>query len=414
MSEPIPDMRWYVRKSKNLGLWSRCPFATTHDCPRYYQSLSLLGDAGCTKIEEKEDKKLLAKWNRHALWPKTLEQSTGISSTDNRPSSYHHFCPEVAYDTFHYFATFLAKYTDEIDSELAQKRLSIEDAKSTDPRWFWQFITPQHYSECPLFAPLARADARSQQATPVPAHKRRFTRKTASAPDPITIPSAQHTSVRGSTLSSEHPEDRQIVFISYSHSDSKWLTRFERHLKPLLRGRRINAWSDKRIRTSDRWQEEINLALAASSAAVLLVSPDFLASDFIADQELPVILKGASDNGLRIFSIILSPCAFKEAEFKFMDSKNGPQTTTLSVFQAANPPSKTLAEMKKSEWERTLLQTANEIANLNSPSKGPYEPPQKQNPTRAVNRSGAFGPGDMPPPPQYPADDPRNPDFFGR
>ena len=47
----IPDLLWYIQAGKDKGINGRCPFATVESCPRYYQSLSLLGEAGSTKIE---------------------------------------------------------------------------------------------------------------------------------------------------------------------------------------------------------------------------------------------------------------------------------------------------------------------------------------------------------------------------
>ncbi len=79
MATPKPDFAWYAAESARLGLNSpRCAFASAHTCPRYYQSLSLLGDAGCTPIPKAEDDALKAKWEEHPLhWPTVAEQSTG-------------------------------------------------------------------------------------------------------------------------------------------------------------------------------------------------------------------------------------------------------------------------------------------------------------------------------------------------
>jgi hypothetical protein len=293
----------------------------------------------------------------------------------------------VAYDTFGYFAKFLARYADEIDSDSAHERLNKEGAKTTDPRWFWQFLTPQHYSECPLYSPLARADELSSQQGQLstsgketrPSLKQTSRHRRAEA--------AQIAAVKEEQGRSLNTENKQVLFISYAHCDSKWLTRFQRHLKPLLRGTTIDPWSDRRIKKSDRWHEQIQTALTVSCAAVLFVSPDFLASEYIADYELPVILKGAAEHGVKIFPVIISPCAIKEAEFKFLDAQKGLTSTTLSVFQAANPPTKTLSDMKRADWERVLLDTAKKIANLELLTKASEESPDQRAQTRPEKSS---------------------------
>lgn len=147
------------------------------------------------------------------------------------------------------------------------------------------------------------------------------------------------------------PTLRQQVFISYAHADAKWLKRLQTHLKPLERAKQIDRWDDTRIKMTADWREEIRQALARAKVAVLLVSAAFLASDFIADDELPPLLKAAECDGVRILPIILSPCLFDD-------------TPELSRFQAANPPSKTLSDMRTPEWQRELVAVSKEIREL--------------------------------------------------
>ena len=61
-------------------------------------------------------------------------------------------------------------------------------------------------------------------------------------------------------------------------------------IAPLEREGRIERWDDTRIRPGSEWRSEIKQALERARAAVLLISADFLASDFIQDNELPPLL----------------------------------------------------------------------------------------------------------------------------
>lgn len=149
-----PDLQWYTGISQRKGLRSRCPFASVHRCPRFYQSLSLLGEAGSTRIEPKEEQRLLRKWKQSDLWPTTREQETWIAGEPGNPAIYSNFCPEVAYDRFGLFALNLARYADDIDLEAAYARLGRIDARGNDWRWAWSSVAPMHYTECPLYSPL--------------------------------------------------------------------------------------------------------------------------------------------------------------------------------------------------------------------------------------------------------------------
>lgn len=142
--------------------------------------------------------------------------------------------------------------------------------------------------------------------------------------------------------------ERTQVFISYSHQDTDWLKRLQIHLAPLEREGIINRWDDTRIKPGLRWRDEITQALATAKAAVLLVSADFLASDFIATNELPPLLAAAQQAGARIFPVIVSPCRYKRS--------------LLEPFQAVNAPDKPLIGLSRADQETILVTLTEAIA----------------------------------------------------
>lgn len=153
----------------------------------------------------------------------------------------------------------------------------------------------------------------------------------------MSSPSQRLSSMSPSSASSG---DRNLVFVSYSHADSRWLDRLRVHLKPLERQGVIALWDDTRIKPGTPWREEIRSALADARVAVLLVSADFLASDFIGNNELPPLLHAAKEHGTLILPLIIKPSRFE-------------QTKELACFQAVNPPSKPLSLLtppRREEW----------------------------------------------------------------
>jgi SAM-dependent methyltransferase len=85
------------------------------------------------------------------------------------------------------------------------------------------------------------------------------------------------------------------------------------HLMPLERGQKIFYWDDSCIKPGTEWKKELRSALDSATVAILLVSPDFLASGFIQEEEVPKLLEASRRNGCRIVPVIVAPCHFTES-----------------------------------------------------------------------------------------------------
>ncbi len=122
---------------------------------------------------------------------------------------------------------------------------------------------------------------------------------------------------------------RKKAFISYSHSDRSYLDMLKKHLKWYLHAGKENElldiWDDTRIGSGADWDKEIKEALATTRVAVLLVSANFLSSDFILDHELPCLLEARQKGEIRLLQFILRPCAFHRTPLYVYQAENGAQ-----------------------------------------------------------------------------------------
>ncbi|KAF5437017.1 TIR domain-containing protein [Candidatus Methanophagaceae archaeon] len=108
---------------------------------------------------------------------------------------------------------------------------------------------------------------------------------------------------------------RPTVFTSYSHKDEAWKDRLVTHLGVLQQEGILDLWDDRRIGAGADWYQKIEEAIARASVAVLLVSADFLTSKFILSKEIPDLLERKDKEGLRIFPVIIKPCAWKHVKW---------------------------------------------------------------------------------------------------
>lgn len=159
---------------------------------------------------------------------------------------------------------------------------------------------------------------------------------------------ATRSAKKAPASSSSQTHARKTLFISYSHHDRLWLDMLRPHLKPLERQGTVEIWDDTRIQAGMKWKEQINAAISRARVAVLLVSPYFLASDFIVSNELPPLLDSAESEGLTVLPLIVSPCRFMK-------------TPSLSRYQAVNDPRSTLQDLSEADRSWRLVELTERI-----------------------------------------------------
>lgn len=137
--------------------------------------------------------------------------------------------------------------------------------------------------------------------------------------------------------------ERNKVFISYSHQDTEWLKRVRGHLDMInYEVADSSIWDDTKIRPGKRWENEIKTALSETKVAVFLITSNFLSSEYINENEIPYFLEAEKEGQTVILQLIAEPSAFK-------------LRTQLAAIQTVNNPDLPLSKMEKAEQEEFLV-----------------------------------------------------------
>ncbi|MGD1859759.1 MAG: COR domain-containing protein, partial [Leptolyngbyaceae cyanobacterium] len=109
--------------------------------------------------------------------------------------------------------------------------------------------------------------------------------------------------------------DTLSVFISYSHKDNALREELETHLKILQRQGMIQTWSDRCILPGDEWKDEIDDKLNRADIILLLISSDFIASDYCYDIEMKRAMERHANDEAVVIPVVLRHCDWKSTPF---------------------------------------------------------------------------------------------------
>lgn len=112
------------------------------------------------------------------------------------------------------------------------------------------------------------------------------------------------------------------VFISYSHKDDDLRDRLRAHLSLLERDGLVEAWDDRAILAGDEWADEIDQRLELADIILLLVSADFIRSEYCYGKEMTHALErhAAKDDRAVVIPVILRACDWQSAPFAKLQS----------------------------------------------------------------------------------------------
>lgn len=101
------------------------------------------------------------------------------------------------------------------------------------------------------------------------------------------------------------------VFISYAHADEYWKNELVKNIKPLIKNNIISEWNDNKIE-SGFWDEQIHTAIEKADVFILLITHNFISSEYIFNKEIKIAYEKFKKGETKIFPIICDSCIWEE------------------------------------------------------------------------------------------------------
>jgi hypothetical protein len=114
--------------------------------------------------------------------------------------------------------------------------------------------------------------------------------------------------------------DEIQIFCSYAHEDRQFRDELVKHLELLRESLLIRAWHDGELTAGQDWQQEIETHMREAHVILLLVSVDFLGSQFVREHELPIALAKHKSGDALVIPVIMRPVQWEQAGLNFLQA----------------------------------------------------------------------------------------------
>ena len=149
--------------------------------------------------------------------------------------------------------------------------------------------------------------------------------------------------------------DRNRLFISYSHQDTRWVEAITEQLAVLQAEGLVSICDDTQLRVGEGWYQQLNEMMLGARLGLLLISAPFLSSEFVRTQEIPRLFERHTEGGMTLYPLLVEPCPWENVswlaglQLRPQDSRR--RVRALSAFRG---PART----------QKIVDVANEIAGL--------------------------------------------------
>nr|WP_288210138.1 toll/interleukin-1 receptor domain-containing protein [uncultured Dysgonomonas sp.] len=165
--------------------------------------------------------------------------------------------------------------------------------------------------------------------------------------------------------------EKVSVFISYSHEDETYKDKLEKHLSILKRNEIIETWHDRKIVPGEEWDKIIKQELESAQIILLLVSVDFLNSDYCYDVEIKRAVERHNSGEAVLIPIILRKCDWKDTSFSKIQAlpKNADPVKSFNdedeaFYSITEGIKSSISKLREKEKIKYTLANPNKIKNV--------------------------------------------------
>lgn len=159
--------------------------------------------------------------------------------------------------------------------------------------------------------------------------------------------------------------DTVDVFLAYAQPDELLRNALEKHLSMLMRQGLITSWHNQKILPGQEWEPETILHLSTADIILLLLSPDFLASDYSYGVELKHAMERHQRGEATVIPVILRPVDWKHhslGKLRVLPSDGRPVTSWPNQDEGFLSVAEGIREVVKKMGETAVLSVTNKEA----------------------------------------------------
>lgn len=148
---------------------------------------------------------------------------------------------------------------------------------------------------------------------------------------------------------------RPKLFISYAHQNRRWCDHIRTYLKPAERAGELEIWEDAHIQPGQTWEPQIQGNLESSTLALLLITPEFLASDYVTTKELPWLLSRRAHGEVDLIPVMVELAIVDAYAYPFVGPDGRKQELRLSDIQMLRPGGGSMSALKDEPGKLNLF-----------------------------------------------------------